>query len=250
MEWHDEGIVVAASPQGENNLVLQLMTREHGRHAGLVHGGRSSRQSASLQLGNRVRVQWRARLSDHLGAFTLEATAMPMANLLDDSLRLAALQSACAVIAAALPEREPHAVLFDALAALLGVLESEWWAAAYVRWEIGLLAELGFPLALDRCAVTGANDDLAFVSPRTGRAVSRAASEPYRDRLLPLPRFLVDPNMAGSGDAEDVLKGLELTGYFLERAVFASLHRPTPPARERFLESYRRSTRRGAASVA
>lgn len=244
MEWNDEGIIVSAMPQGENNLVLNLMTRAHGKHAGLVHGGRSARQSASLQLGNRVKVQWRARLSDHLGAFSLEAVAMPMANLLDDSLRLQALQSACAVTAAALPEREPHEILFDALAALLSMLESPWWGAAYVRWEIGLLGELGFPLALDRCAVTGANDDLAYVSPRTGRAVSLSAAEPYRDRLLPLPRFLIDPNALGSGDAEDVLRGLELSGHFLERSVFASLHRPPPAVRERFVEAFRRSARK------
>jgi DNA repair protein RecO (recombination protein O) len=244
MEWSDEGIIVSAAPQGENNLVLHLLTRAHGKHAGLVHGGRSARQSASLQLGNRVKTQWRARLSDHLGVFSLEAIAMPMANILDDALRLQALQSACAVTASALPEREPHEILFDALAALLSMLESEWWAAAYVRWEIGLLAELGFPLALDRCAVTGGNDQLAFVSPRTGRAVSLAAAEPYRDRLLPLPRFLIDPNALGSGDPDDVLRGLELTSHFLERAVFAALHRPPPAVRERFVESYRRFARR------
>jgi DNA repair protein RecO (recombination protein O) len=175
---------------------------------------------------------------------------MPMANILDDPLRLAALQSACAVTAAALPEREPHEILFDALAALFGVLENPWWAAAYVRWEIGVLAELGFPLALDRCAVSGARDDLAYVSPRTGRAVGAAAAAPYRDRLLPLPRFLIDPNAPGSGTAADVLQGLELTGYFFDRSVFASLHKPPPQARERFVDSYRRIARRDAASVA
>lgn len=249
MEWQDEGIVIGVSPQGENNIVTHLLTRAHGKHAGLVYGGRSVRHAAGLQLGNGVKVLWRARLSDHLGTFSLEASAVPMANILDDPLRLLALQSSCAVIAAALPEREPHEILFEALAALLSMLESEWWAAAYVRWEIGLLAELGFPLALDRCAVTGENGELAYVSPRTGRAVSSAAAEPYRDRLLKLPRFLVDPNAQGSGDAEDVLNGLDLTGHFLERAVFAALHRPPPAVRERFVESYRRFARRETATA-
>ena len=230
MEWTDQAIVLSARPHGETAAVAVLLTRERGRHAGLVQGGRSSRQRGTLEPGTLVAARWRGRLPEHLGTLTLEPVRGYAAALLDDPLRLSALTAACALTEAAVPEHEPHPVLFDGLAALFDVLETPVWAEAYVRWEVGLLSELGFGLDLDRCAVTGSNDYLAYVSPRTGRAVSASAGEPYRDRLLPLPGVLIG---LGGGGREETLAGLRLTGHFLERHL---LNAPLPPARVRFAE--------------
>lgn len=232
MEWSDQGIVLSARPHGEGSAVATLLTREHGRHGGLVMGGRSSRQRGTLETGTLVAARWRGRLAEHLGTFTLEPVKGYSAAWLDDPLVLAALTSACALVEAALPEHEPHPALFDGLLALFGLLDTPAWAEAYVRWELGLLAELGFGLDLDRCAVTGANDYLAYVSPRTGRAVSAVAGEPYRDRLLPLPDFLAG---RGGGGPLEVERGLRLTAHFLERHL---LNGPLPPARLRLRERY------------
>jgi len=233
MEWADEGIVLSARKHGENAAIVQLLTRGHGRHAGLVRGGAGARARGILQPGNRVQAVWRARLAEHLGTYRCELLHSGGALLLDDAVRLAALAAACALAEAALPEREPHPALFEGLAALIAALQSSdrvaGWGRAYVQWELGLLAELGFGLELSRCAATGRNDELAYVSPRTGQAVSLAAGEPYKDRLLPLPQFLVVP---GSLPADaDVLAGLDLAGHFLERHAFAALHRELPRAR-------------------
>lgn len=232
MEWSDRGIVLTARAHGEASAVATLLTRGHGRHGGLVHGGRSSRQRGNLEPGTLVDVRWRGRLPEHLGSFTLDAVHGYGAAMLDDPPRLAALSAACALAAEAVPEHEPHPVLFDGLLALFGLLDSQAWAEAYVRWEVGLLAELGFGLDLDRCAVTGTNDYLAYVSPRSGRAVSAAAGEPFRDRLLPLPPFLIG---RGGGGASEVAAGLRLTGHFLERHLLAG---PLPAARLRLMERY------------
>ena len=217
---------------------MRLLTRHQGLYAGLVRG---QRNRAVAQPGTRVTARWRARLSEHLGTLVVEPEHSLMAAVLDDPLRLAALASACALVDGAAPERQVVPGLFEGLEALLDVLPGPVWDAAYVRWEVGLLAALGFGLDLERCAVTGSagspNDRLAWVSPRSGRAVSLSAGEPYRDRLLPLPGFLT-----GSGDAgaQAVLDGLGLTGHFLERLLYGQGHRPTPPARERFVARYRR----------
>lgn len=236
MDWTDRGVVLSARPHGEAAAVAVLLTRDHGRHGGLVQGGRSSRQRGNLEPGTLVAARWRGRLAEHLGTYTLEPMHGYAAALLDDPLRLAALTAACALVEAALPEREPHPAVFDGLVALLDVLEGAAWPEAYVRWEIGLLAELGFGLDLDRCALTGSNDYLAYVSPRTGRAVSASAGEPYRDRLLPLPGFLVG---RGGGGRDETLAGLRLTGHFLERHL---LNGPLPPARMRLVERLDRLT--------
>lgn len=231
MEWNDAGIVLSARKHGETSAILTLLTRAHGLHVGLVRGGAGKRARGVLQPGNRVEARWRARLSEHLGTFTCELTATFAAALLDDPPRLAGLSAACAVVEAALPERQPHGAVFDGLAAFLGALGSDAWPSAYVKWELGLLRELGFGLDLSRCAATGQTDQLAYVSPKSGRAVSRAAAEPYKARLLPLPPFLLAEGEAG--DAGQVADGLRLTGYFLERHVFGQHDRPPPPARLR-----------------
>lgn len=241
MEWTDEAIVLSARPHGETSSVAVLLTREHGRHAGLVHGGASGRARALYQPGNRVRAIWRARLAEHLGQFVAEPLEGLAALLLDDPLRLAALSAACAVADRALPEREPHPGVHDGLAALIAALADPGldavWPAAYVRWELGLLADLGYGLDLERCAATGVNDQLAYVSPRTGRAVSLAAGEPYKERLLPLPGFLVG---RGGGEGAEVMAGLRLSGHFLERNLFAVQGEGMPAARTRFMERFGR----------
>lgn len=234
MEWSDRGIVLSTRRFGETGAIASLLTREHGRHAGLVRGRGAG---AASQTGTRVNARWRARLADQLGTFTLEAEGGGPALLLDDPLRLGALVSACSLADAALPERAPHPGVFEGLEALIDGLAGDWWDAVYVQWELGLLSALGFGLELQRCAATGANDALAFVSPRTGRAVSLSAAEPYRDRLLPLPGFLI-----GRGDAgpAEVAQGLALTGHFIERALFAQGDKPVPAARARLVERCRK----------
>ncbi len=235
MEWLDEAIVLAARPHGESSAVVTLLTQDHGRHAGLVRGGQTPKARALYQAGNRVRAQWRARLADHLGNFTCEPLASHAARLFDDPRRLAALTAAAAVSERALPEREPHPACFHGFLALLEAMDGDHWAEAYVRWELALLAELGFGLDLTRCAAGGDNDHLAFVSPRTGRAVSLAAGEPYRERLLALPGFLA---RRGGGGPREVGAGLALTGYFLERHVFHPQDRALPQARLRLAEAF------------
>jgi DNA repair protein RecO (recombination protein O) len=235
MRWSDEGFVLSARRHGENGAVVHLLTRERGRHAGLVRGGAGRRLAAVLQPGNEVRAEWRARLEDQLGTLAVELAHARAAALLGDPVRLAALAAACAMTEAALPEREAHPAVYEGMAALLDALDgSAAWAAAYVRWELALLSELGYGLDLARCAATGGVDDLAYVSPRSGQAVSRAAAEPWRDRLLPLPAFLLGTQAgAHPGDLRD---GLALTGFFLERRVLAPHGRAEPKARTRLVE--------------
>lgn len=237
MDWSDEGIVLSARRHGESAVILSLLTAAHGRHAGLVRGGGSRRQRGVLQPGNRVAATWRARLEDHLGSFTVELLHNPSARWLDDPGRLAALSSACAIVDATLPEREPCDTIFNRLAGLLDVFDELSWAMKYVEWEFDLLGELGFGLDLSCCAATGRSDGLAFVSPRSGRAVSLSAGEPYRSKLLPLPDFLVGGDEAAPGD---IAAGLALTGYFLDRHLFAPHQRRLPDTRGRLVERIRR----------
>lgn len=246
MDWNDQAILLSARPYGETAALALVLTREHGRHAGLLHGGQSARLRAMLEPGNLLSAGWRARLADQLGTWSLELEKAHAASLLDDPMRLACLASACALLEAVLADREPHPGLFDATLALFEALPTEVWAEIYVRWEVGLLDEVGFGLDLSRCAVSGrtaadlfaGNDGLSHVSPRTGRAVSVSAAEPYRDRLLPLPPFLL--GLSDGGPAE-VMQGLTLTGHFLERSAFAQRHAEVPPARSRFVDRYART---------
>lgn len=244
MEWSDEAILLSARPHGESAALVVLFTRDHGRHAGLIHGGQSARLRGVLEPGNHLAVTWRARLADQLGHWSVELQRAAAAPVLDEPDRLSALAAACALLDTTLAEREPHPGLFDASLALFGALTLEVWAEVYVRWELGLLEEAGFGLDLSRCAATGraasdlGNETLSHVSPRTGRAVSSAAAEPFKDKLLPLPRFLLGQSQGGP---VEVMQGLTLTGHFLERFAFAQRHVDLPPARRRFVERYTRS---------
>lgn len=232
MEWSDEGIVLAVRRHGESAAIVSLLTQGHGRHAGLVRGGASRRMRGFLQPGNGVSATWRARLEEHLGTLTVEPMASH-ATLYDKPGPLAALTAATALVESALPERAPHPELYHLLGELLAALDRPGWGEAYVRWELALLADLGFGLDLDSCAATGSNDGLAWVSPKSGRAVSLSAGEPWRDKLLALPPFLT-----GEGGAPDIAQlneGLRLTGWFLERHVFSAHNARTPDSRERLV---------------
>ena len=249
MEWRDTGFVLAARRHGESALIAELLTREHGRHAGLVRGGQSPRRRALLQPGNQVTANWRGRLPEHLGSLDCELVEANAVRFLDDPDRLAAVTAATALLLTALPEREPNMELYQSFAALLAALtparsgtgqtldSAESWPQYYVKWECGLLAALGFGLDLGRCAVTGVTEDLAFVSPRSGRAVSRMAGEPYRDKLLPLPGFLWCDVAA---DRPDIAAGLVLTRHFLLHHLLQPHGRQLPEARERLAERMRR----------
>ena len=236
MEWVDEGIVLATRRLGEGGVVASILTRDHGRHPGLVHGGAGKDKRGIVQTGNHVRLWWRARLAEQLGAYRLELVRAHAAEMFGDATRLAALVSACALCEAALPERQPHPAAHAALVALLEALGSEAWASVYVHWELALLRDLGYGLDLSRCAATGANDHLAYVSPKSGRAVSASAGEEYRDKLLALPAFLI---RGGEGTREEVRQGLALAGFFLERHVLAPQRRALPRARARLVDRFR-----------
>jgi DNA repair protein RecO (recombination protein O) len=240
MQWTDAGFVVALRRHGESALIVELLTREHGRHLGLVRGGQSPKLRAVLQPGNEVAAVWRGRLSEHLGIVACELVRAHAARFIDDPDRLAGLAAAVALIAATLPEREPHADIFASFAALLEALDSgSEWPAHYVGWECSLLAALGFGLELTRCAVTGAASDLAYVSPRSGRAVSREAGRPYHDKLLPLPGFLWRD---GPADGPQIALGLRVTEHFLIHHVLLPQGRTLPPARSRLAARLRQST--------
>lgn len=240
MEWSDEAIVLSRRRHGEAAAVVALFTRSRGRHLGLVRGGSGQKAAGIYQPGTLVRARWRGRLEEHLGSIAAEPMTNFAARVLDDPLRLAALASMCAIVEATLPEREPHERLYAASLDFLGELERPDWAARYCLWEARVLADLGFGLDLAECAATGARDDLAFVSPKSGRAVSREAGAAYADRLFRLPGFLAAGAHEAEASFEDVDEGLRLTGYFLERNVLAAHDRPVPNARVQLVERWRR----------
>lgn len=234
MDWQDEGAILTMRPHGESAAIIEVFTAAHGRHAGVVRGGASRKMAATLQPGSQVQLAWRARLQDHLGAFTVEPVRARTA-LLSDRRALAGLNSVCALMRLCLPEREPHPVLYPATIALLDDLEAATdWLRRYLHWELLLLEELGFGLDLTRCAVTGDTTDLAFVSPRTGRAVSREAAGIWAERLMPLPACLMGQV---SCTAAELAQGLAITGHFLARELAPVLNdRPLPDARTRLAE--------------
>ena len=233
MEWQDEGVLIAMRAHGEASAIIEVFTAAHGRHAGVVRGGASRKQAAIMQTGTQLAVTWRARLEDHIGSYTVEPL-QSRAGLLADRLALAGLSSICALLRVALPERDAHLALWRTTMALLAALEHDPdWPALYLRWELTLLEDMGFGLDLSRCAVSGARDDLAFVSPKTGRAVSRAGAGEWADRLFPLPACLLGQ---GPVIGAELIQGLAITGHFLSRELTDVLgNRPMPEARERLL---------------
>jgi len=229
VEWEAPAVVLAARPYGEGDALVTVLTEPHGTHRGLARGGASRTQASTWQPGNVVQARWVARLSDQLGSMTAELVHPGAALAMDDALSLAVLSSACAVAEGALPEREPHPLVFAGLVQLVaGLARGPDVLTELVRWEGALLAELGYGLDLSACTVSGVVSGLAWVSPKTGRAVSDAAAGEWRDRLLRLPGFLVGGNAASAADWRD---GLKLTGHFLARDAFGQQHRPLPAAR-------------------
>jgi DNA repair protein RecO (recombination protein O) len=235
MHWTDDALVLGARRHGEAGVVLELLTRAHGRHLGLVHGGRSSRLQPVLQPGNSVQATWRARLDEQLGTFTVEPLASRAARLIASPLALAGIATLAGLVRH-LPERDPHPDLFEMAQALADHLdEPDLAGPLFVRFELALLADLGFGLDLTACAATGATRDLTYVSPKSGRAVSAGAGEPYRDRLLPLPGFLVGQPRGNRPSADEIGQGFALTGYFLDRWVLDPLGQRLPDERARFV---------------
>jgi DNA repair protein RecO (recombination protein O) len=231
MEWRDEGILLSARPHGEHAAIAEVFTAAHGRHFGVVRGGASRRMAPHLQPGTQVRLDWRARLGEHIGTFAVEPIKS-RAHVLSDRHALAGLGALTAMVGMALPEREPHAAFYAATLPLFHGLGDPDWPAAYLRWELQLLEETGFALDLGACAVTGATEGLGFVSPRTGRAVARTAAGDWADRLLPLPDGLRE----GPLTVEAVLQGLAITSHFLTREIADPQDRPLPAARARLLD--------------
>ncbi len=235
MEWREEGVLLVRRRHGENAAIIEVFTEGHGRHAGIVRGGAGRKLAPVLQPGTQVDVAWRARLEDHLGAFTVEPVASRAANLMGDRKTLAGLNALTAILSFALPEREVHAALYHRTLAVLDMMgESPFWPLAYVRWELFLLDELGFGLDLGRCAVTDRSDNLVFVSPKTGRAVSRVGAGEWSAKMLPLSPALIGE---GEGAPDDIRDALMVTGHFLQNRVAAALgNRPIPEARARLVD--------------
>lgn len=232
MEWRDEGVILSVRRHGETSAIAEMLTANHGRCLGLVRGGRSRVQRPVLQAGNAVQAVWRARLEEQLGTFTLEPLDLRAGAIMIEPFRLAGLAT-LAGLARLLPEREPHGRVYEALRIVLEAIDrDDVWPALLVRWEMGLLDELGFGLDLSQCAATAAKDDLVYVSPKSGKAVSAKAGAPYKERLLRLPAFVL-ANVPASRD--DVIDGLKLTGYFLDRHVFEPRGVAMPEQRERVL---------------
>lgn len=241
MDWRADGILLAVRRHGESSAILELFTEEHGRHAGVVRGGASRKLAPLLQVGAQLDATWRARLSDHIGSYTVELRKGRAADVMGDRIALAGLSAVCALLAFALPERAPYPGLHARTIVVLDGLGADRWAEAYLGWELALLADMGFGLDLGSCAVSGVTQDLAYISPRTGRAVSRAAAGEWVDRLLPL-----SPALAGlSRGLPDVIEGLRVTGHFLETHLAPSLGtRPLPAARQRLVEALIKKARK------
>lgn len=244
MDWRDQGILLSSRRHGETSVIIEVFTSERGRHAGVVRGGASRRMAPVLQPGAQLDVEWRARLEDHIGTFRVEPLKS-RAWTMSDRMALAGLNAVCALLLFVLPEREAHAELYRKTLILLDLLDQpEIWTLAYLNWELALLEEMGFGLDLRRCAVLGEKaNDLSYISPKTGRAVSRAGAGEWADRLLPLP-----PCLMGHGPAPDaeILQGFEVTGHFLRNHLAPQLgNRPLPEARARYVARFAAEVARG-----
>jgi DNA repair protein RecO (recombination protein O) len=235
MEWRDEGLIIGVKKHGETSVILEAMTRAHGRHLGLVRGGRAKRMQPYLQAGNSALLVWRARLDEHLGTFAVEPTILRTARLLASAEALHAIGLITALLRL-IAERDSHPALFETAALIADNIDDFGSVPQLlVRLEVAVLAEAGFGLDLAQCAATGAVADLAYVSPKSGRAVSQSAGEPYRGRLLPLPAFLRDEPTALNPPPGEILDGFRLTEFFLMRDLFGPRGLPLPQARSAYL---------------
>jgi DNA repair protein RecO (recombination protein O) len=243
MEWRDEGLIIGVRRHGEASTIVEAMTRAHGRHLGLVRGGRSPRLRATLQPGNTVGLVWRARLDEHLGSFAVEPLALRAGRLMGSALALAGINYLAALVRV-LPERDPHQTVYEAASLIAEALDSALAPTLIARFEAQILAECGFRLDLSSCAATGATDRLVYVSPKSGRAVSAEAGVPWRDRLLPLPPFLREgAPLEARPSAAEIADAFRLTGFFLARALFSLRGEPLPDSRAAFLAAAAREAR-------
>lgn len=244
MEWRDQGILLNVRRHGETSAIIEVFTESHGRHAGVVRGGTSRKIAPILQPGAQLDVTWRARLEEHIGSFTVEPLRSRAAAVMGSRLALAGLNAVTGLLSFCLPEREAHAALYRRTEQLMDLLgQDAVWPLAYLRWELALLDDMGFGLDLGRCAVTGARDGLVYVSPKSGRAVSREGAGEWAGRLLPLP-----PLMLCQGEAPDteIMQGFETTGFFLRHKLAHELvHKPLPEARQRFVDLFTRQVSAG-----
>ncbi len=241
INWTDDATLLSAKPFGETSVIIEVFAADHGRHAGVVKGGASRKVAPHLQPGAQLSVTWKARLDEHLGTFQVEPVRSRAAAAMADRVSLAGLNAVCALLALVLPEREAHRALYSQTTNLLDLLDrTDVWPLAYLRWEMALLAEMGFALDLATCAVTGQSDDLIYVSPKTGRAVSAGAAGDWADRMLPLV-----PVMVGTGEATgpEIARALGTTGYFIAHRLLRSLSdRPMPAARGRLIDAITRQS--------
>ena len=239
IQWRDEGILLSVKPFGENSVIAELFAENQGRYAGVIRGGTSRKLAPILQPGAQLQADWKARLSEHLGSLSVELVRSRTAQAMFGRLALAGLNAVCGLLSLVLPEREPHHDLYVQTERLLDLLpNADVWPLAYLQWEKQILSELGFALDLTSCAVTGSTDELCYVSPKTGRAVSAEGAGEWADRLLPLP-----PVLAGTGDAtdDDIVQALDVTGHFLEHKVLKGLGDvQMPAARLRLIDAIRR----------
>jgi DNA repair protein RecO (recombination protein O) len=235
MQWTDDGLILGVRRQGETSVVLELFTRAHGRHLGLVRGGRSRRLRATLQPGNTVRANWRARLDDHLGAFVVEPLAARAGRLMERADALHGVGHMAGLLRL-MAERDPHEPLYETAEIVAEHLDDPQAAPALlVRFELAILAELGFGLDLSCCAATGATEDLIYVSPKSGRAVGREAGAPYADKLFMLPPFLIAGGANATPTPGDVAAGFALTGHFLATRVWEPRGQRPPDSRAAYL---------------
>jgi len=239
IEWRDEGALLKVRKHGETSAIIEVFTTRHGRAAGVVRGGTSRKIAPLLQPGAQLDVTWKARLEDHLGSFTIEPVRSRTAQVMTDRMALAGLNAVTGLLAYVLPERAEYPALYNRSIQLLDLLgQTEVWPLAYLQWEIALLEEMGFGMDLSACAVRGINEDLCYVSPRTGRAVSRQAAGVWADKLLPLPPILLGK---GAGDIAEIIQALRTTGHFLANHLAPSLgDRGLPEARQRLIDTLSR----------
>lgn len=235
LEWQDQGIILSIRKHGENGGIASILTAEHGRSCGYIYGVTSNKKRGLLEIGNIVSVRWHAKSQGQLGTFDLELDKSPIADVMHDAYKLTALQAACSLADKSLAEGEKHSGVFEGTKALIESFASDIWAPSYIFWEMGLLRELGFGLDLTKCVSTGAQEDLIYVSPKSGCAVSRVAGEIYKAKLLNLPPYL---RGEAKFEAEDILDGLKLTGHFLLNRVFSLSNQNLPDARLRLQEKY------------
>ncbi|MEM7493560.1 MAG: DNA repair protein RecO [Pseudomonadota bacterium] len=237
MQWRDDALILGRRRFGESGLILDVLTATKGRRSGLVYGGAGRKKRSHFETGNSLSLQWSGRLEEQLGRFDMaEVTVTRAARLLDDPAALAAINAVTDLLRHGLDEGdEIGSLLYEPSTLLLDNLsETEVWPSLYCRWELGLLSALGFGLDLDRCALSGANDGLTHVSPKTGRAVRGSEAEDYVDRLFALPDFLIDPSAPLSAD--DIKNALTLTGHFIETRLFSGMNKTMPPTRGRLVK--------------